>query len=135
MRLAKAPVSMYKKYFKILLCVFLAVFALEFIASIMGSPIISHYYVDGVEVVPQTVEGCALNALIPAFMLSGVVNTFLTANVIKERLRLTQWPIAVFPLFFVFSALLVLIGILLVVPNIIIFGIKGRKQSVIYKFD
>ena len=55
MRFQRVPVKMYKKFFIILLCVFLGLFALEFIASMLGNPI-SETTINDVEIIPETPE-------------------------------------------------------------------------------
>ena len=134
MRWSHVPVKMYKKFFIILLCVLAGMFVLEFIASMLGNPI-TETTINGVRVVPQTTVECLLNAAFSAFVWSGIVNFFLTVKVIKEGLRLSHWSAGLVVLMTLFFVIELIISILLVVPNIIIFGLKGRKKNRIYEVE
>lgn len=123
MKLSRVPVNMYKKFFIILLCVFVGLFILEFVASMLGNPI------------SETPLECLLNAAITASLIGGIVNVFLTIRIIKEALRLSHWPAAPVVLMTLFFPLELLVGALFVVPNIIIFGLKGRMKNRIYEVE
>ncbi len=134
MRWSHVPVKMYKKFFIILLCVLAGMFVLEFIASMLGNPI-TETTINDVRIVPETILECLLNAVFSAFVWSGIVNFFLTVKVIKEGLRLSHWPAGIVVLMTISFALELIVSILLVVPNIIIFGLKGRKKNRIYEVE
>ena len=134
MRLSTVPVNMYKKFFVILLCVFLGLFTLEFIASLLGNPL-SEISINGAEVIPETPLDCLLNAAITASFVGGIVNFFLVVKVIKEAFGLTHWPAIAVVLMTVFFPLELLIGAVLILPNIIIFGLKGRVKNRAYEVE
>ena len=94
MKLSRVPVKMYKKFFIILLCVFVGLFILEFIASMLGNPL-SETTINDVEIIPETPLECLLNAALTSFPIGGIVNVFLTIRIIKEALRLDHWPSAI----------------------------------------
>ena len=134
MKLSRVPVNMYKKFFIILICVFIGLFVLEFIASMLGNPI-SETTINDVEVIPETTLECLLNATLTASLIGGIVNVFLTIKIIKEALRLSHWPAAMVVLMTMLFPLELLVGALFVVPNIIIFGLKGRIKNRVYEVE
>ena len=134
MKLSRVPTNLYKKFFIILLCVFAGIFALEFVASMLGNPI-SETTVNGVEIIPETPLECLINAALTSFLISGIVNVFLVIKILKEAFGLSHWPAAMVVLMTLFFPLELLIGALLVIPNIIIFGLKGRMKNRAYEVD
>ena len=134
MKLSRVPVNMYKKFFIILLCVFLSLFVLEFVASMLGNPI-SETTINDVEIIPETPLECLLNAAITSLFVGGIVNVFLTIRIIKEALRLARWPAAPVVLMTLFFPLELLLGAVFVIPNIIIFGLKGRIKNRAYEVE
>lgn len=134
MKLSRVPVNMYKKFFIILLCVFVGLFVLEFVASMLGNPI-SETTINDVEIIPETPLECLLNATITSLLVGGIVNVFLTIRIIKEALRLSHWPAVAVVLMTLFFVLELLVGALLVIPNIIIFGLKGRIKNRAYEVE
>ena len=134
MKLSRVPVNMYKKFFIILLCVFIGIFILEFVASMLGNPI-SKTSINGVEIIPETPLECLLNATLTSFLIGGIVNVFLTIRIIKEALRLSHWPAAAVVIMTLFFALELLVGAVFLIPNIIIFGLKGRIKNRVYEVE
>ena len=134
MKMSRVPVKMYKKFFIILLCVFVGFFVLEFVASMLGNPI-GETTINGVEIIPETPLECLLNATITSLFTGGTVNVFITIRIIKEALRLSHWPAAAVVIMTLFFALELLVGVLLVIPNIIIFGLKGRMKNRSYEVE
>ena len=134
MKLLHAPVTMYKKFFLILLCVFVGVFVLEFIASMLGNPL-CETMVNDVVIIPETPLECILNSVVSAFLIGGIVNVFLTIKIIKEKLGLSHWPNIIIVFMTVLFALEFLVGVLLLLPNIIIFGLKGRIKNRAYEVE
>ena len=134
MKFSRVPVNMYKKFFIVLLCVFASLFVLEFVASMSGNPI-SETTINGVEIVPETPLECLLNATITSLFVCGIVNVFLTTRIIKEALRLSHWPTVSVVLMTLFFPLELLVGALLVIPNIIIFGLKSRIKNRRYEVE
>ncbi len=134
MKLSRVPVNMYKKFFIILLCVFVGLLVLEFVASMAGDPI-SETTVNGVEIIPETPLECLLNAAITASLLGGIVNVFLTIRIIKELLNISNWPAAPVVFMTLFFPLEILIGAIFVIPNIILFGLKGRKKNRVFEVE
>lgn len=130
----RVPVNMYKKFFKILLFVFIGVFLLEFIAALLGNPL-SEITIYDTEIVPETTLECFLYAFPSAFTIGGIVNVFLTIRIIKEALDLNHWPAIAVVIMTLFFALEFLIGVLALVPNIIIFGLKGRIKNRAYEVE
>lgn len=133
MKLSRVPVNMYKKFFIILLCVFLGLFVLEFVAM-LGNPI-SRTTINDIEIIPETPLECLLNAALTAFFVGGIVNVFLTIRIIKEALRLSHWPAVAVVIMTLLFPLEFLVGALFVVPNIIIFGLKGRIKNRAYEVE
>ena len=82
MKFSRVPANTYKKYCIILLCVFGGMFALEFIASMMGNPI-TEITVNDVRIIPDTPLKCLLNAAVFALLIGGIVNFFLTIRIIR----------------------------------------------------
>ena len=134
MKLLHVPVTMYKKFFLILLCVFVGVFVLEFIASMLGNPL-CETTVNDVVIIPETPLECLLNATVSALLIGGIVNVFLTIKIIKEKLGLSHWPAVIVVFMTVLFALEFLVGVLLLLPNIIIFGLKGRIKNRAYEVE
>ena len=134
MKLSRVPVNMYKKFSVILICVFVGFFALEFVASMLGNPI-SETTINDVEIIPETPLECLLNAAMTASLIGGIVNVFITIRIIKEALRLSHWPAALVVVMTLFFPLELLVGALFVVPNIIIFGLKGRMKNRVYEVE
>ncbi len=134
MKLSRVPVNMYKKFFIILLCVFVGLFVLEFVASMLGNPL-SETTINDVVIIPDTPLECLLNASITSLLVGGIVNVFLTIKIIKEALRLSHWPAALVVLMTLFFPLELLIGAIFVIPNIIIFGLKGRIKNRAYEVE
>lgn len=134
MKLSRVPVNMYKKFFIVLICVFAGLFVLEFFASMLGNPI-SQVTVNGATLVPDTPVKCLLNAFITALLIGGIVNVFLTIRIIKEALRLSHWPAGAVVAMTVLFPLELLIGALLLIPNIIVFGLKGRIKNRVYEVE
>ena len=134
MKLSRVPVNMYKKFFIILICVFIGLFVLEFIASMLGNPI-SETTINDVEIIPETPLDCLLNAALTASLIGGIVNVFLTIRIIKEALRLSHWPAAAVVLMTLLFPLELLVGALFVIPNIIVFGLKGRIKNRVYEVE
>jgi len=124
MKLSRVPVSKYKKYFIILLCVFIGVFILQFVSAMLSDPIIK-ITVNGSEIASESPLECSLNAAVAAFLVGGIVNVFLTIKFIKVATGMSHWPAAAVVFMTLFIALEMLIGALLTVPNIILFGVKG----------
>lgn len=125
---------MYKKLFIILVLVFVGMFILEFIASMLGNPI-SEITINDVEIIPKTPLECLLNAAVSASLLGGIVNFFLTVRIIKEAFSLSHWPAALVVLMTIMFPLELIISALAVVPNIIIFGLKGRMKNRTYEVE
>lgn len=134
MRLYSVPREMYKKFFKILFFVFVGFLVVEFGASMLGFPL-SEVTVNDEVVIPETPLQCLLHASISAFLISGIVNVFLTIRIIKEKLGIIRWPAFAVVIMTITFALEVLLGTILVIPNIIIFGIKSRKRNRNYEVD
>ncbi len=134
MKLSRVPVNMYKKFFIILLCVFAGFFVLEFVASMLEHPI-SETIVNGVEIIPDTPLECLLNAAITGFFVGGMVNVFLTIRIIKELLGLSHWPSFAAVLMTMFFPLELIFAALLVIPNIIVFGLKGLMKNRAYEVE
>jgi hypothetical protein len=134
MKLSRVPVNMYKKMFIILLCVFVGVFVLEFVASMLGNPI-GEITINDVEIIPESPLECLLNATITSLIVGGIVNVFLTIRIIKEALGLSHWPAAHVVLMTLLFPFELLIGALFVIPNIIIFGLKGRIKNRAYEVE
>lgn len=134
MKLSRVPVNMYKKFFIILLCVFVGLFVLEFVASMLGNPI-SETTINDVEIIPETPLECLLNAAITSLLVGGIVNVFLTIRIIKEALRLSHWPAAPLVLMTLLFPFELLIGAIFLIPNIIIFGLKGRIKNRAYEVE
>ena len=87
MKLSRVPVNMHKKFFIILLCVFVGLFVLEFVPSMLGNPI-SETTINDLEIIPETPLECLLNVAITSLLVGGIVNVFLTIRITKEALRL-----------------------------------------------
>ena len=134
MKLSRVPVKMYKKFFIILLCVFIGFFVLEFFASMLGHPI-SETTINDIVIIPETPLECLLNAALTSLLVGGIVNVFLTIRIIKEALRLSHWPAAAVVIMTLLFPLELLIGAILIIPNIIIFGLKGRIKNRVYEVE
>ncbi|MBR6768872.1 MAG: hypothetical protein IKM34_05240 [Clostridia bacterium] len=128
MRFSRVPANLYKKYFIILLCVFSGLFALEFIASMLGSPI-TEVTINDVRVIPETPLECLLNAAVSSLLIGGIVNVFLTLKVIKLALGIYQWPTVAVVLLTLSFPFEMLLGGLLLIPNIVFFGLKSRTRN------
>ena len=128
MKISKVSYKMYRKFFLILSCVFFGVFLIEFVACLLGNPI-GEIYINDVQIKPNTFAMKMLYPFITASFISGIVNFFLTVRIIKELLGYTTWPTVAVVLMTVYFVLELLIMMVLVVPNIIIFGIKGLKKN------
>jgi hypothetical protein len=120
---------MFKKHFIILLSIFAGIFVLEFITSILGHPI-SEITVNDVLIIPKTPLECMLHAAISAFLVGGIANFFLSVRIIKEALGIAHWHPAIVVMMVFLFPLELLVGAFFVIPNIIIFGLKGRKKTV-----
>jgi len=134
MKSSRVPANMYKKYFFILLFVFFCMLVLEFAACMLGNPI-STITINEEVIVPDTLPECLLYSAVAASLIAGVVNVFLTIRVVKEALGLTHWPAALVVIMTLLFPLELIIGALFVIPNIIIFGLKGRVKKQIYEVD
>ena len=134
MKLSSVPIRMYKKYFIILLCVFVGALTLEFIACMMGNPICATT-INGVEIIPETPLECLLHAFITSFFWGGIVNFFLTVRIIKEALGLNHWPAFAVVIMTITFALEIIICGIMIIPNIIIFGLKGRIKNRTYEVE
>ena len=119
---------MYKKFFIILLCVFLGMFTLELIATMMGNPI-SEMTVNDKVIKPETLPECLLYSAVTASFIGGIVNFFLTVKVIKTALKLERLPTPAVVAMTLLFPLELIVGAVFVVPNIIIFGIKAFSKK------
>lgn len=134
MKLRNVPVNLYRKFFIILLCVFAGLFVLEFVTAMLGVPL-TELTLNGEVVKPEGVKNCLVIAAFSSFLIGGIVNVFLTLKVIKEAMRLSHWPAAAVVLMTLLFPLEVIVGALLVIPNIIIFGLNGRKENRVYEVE
>lgn len=134
MKSSRVPVNMFKKFFIALLCAFVGFFLLEFIASMLGNPISETTIMD-VVIIPDTPLECLLNAALTASFAGGIVNFFLTVRIIKEALGLSHWPAAIVVLMTILSPLEFIVAAIFVIPNIIIFGLKGRMKNRAYEVE
>lgn len=134
MKLSRIPVNVYRKYFIILLCVFAGVFLLDFLMCMSGNPI-GEVVINGKEILPVTTADSLLHAAFFSAFIAGIVNVFLTLSVIKEALRLTHWPTVAVVFMTLLFALELVIGMIFIIPNIIIFGWKGRTRKRIYRVE
>ena len=106
--------------------------AVSFIASILGHPI-SEITVNDVLIIPKTPLECMLHAAISAFLVGGIANFFLSVRIIKEALEIAHWHPAIVVMMVFLFPLELLVGAFFVIPNIIIFGLKGRKENRIFE--
>lgn len=131
MKLPKVPASIYKKYFLILFCVTVGVFSVNFIANLMGYPV-SELTIDGNVIVPKTFGDCLLHAGIGAAFVGTVLNFFVTTRFIKERLCLVHWPAAAVVVMTILFPLELLLAAVLLLPNMIVFGVRSLKKDPVY---
>ena len=134
MHFSKVPVNMYKKFFIILLCVFSGAFLLEFITAMLGVPFndINFEYIN---IEQDTPLSWLLMSISTAFLFGGVANFFCTVRIIKEKLKLDHWPAFVVVIMTLFFLIELILAILLFIPNVILFAIKGRKQNRVFEVD
>ena len=134
MKLSRVPVNMYKKFFLVLVFTFLGFFAIEFIFCLVGNPIGEITINDRVFKLGTLMENAVFSALM-SFFVSGIVNFFLTVRILKELFGVANWPAAVVVIMTMFFPLELLLAMLFLVPNIIVFGLKGRKKNRVYQVD
>lgn len=128
MDFSRVPAQKYKEYFWILFFVFVGGLAIEFVFSMMGHPFVE-LSVNGKPIVPETTTECLLYAAVSALLFSGIANVFVTLKVIKQACGIYRWPTVAVVLMTLFFALEFLLGVLLVIPNIVFFGIKSRSRD------
>lgn len=134
MKLSRVPVKMYKKFFIILLCVFVGAFVLEFVTAMLGHPI-NNISINNVRIEPDSPVNWLILSIATAFIFGGIANFFLTVRIIKEALRLDHWPAYAVVVMTVLFVLEMIVGAIMLIPNIIIFGLKGRIKNRIYEVD
>lgn len=134
MRFSRVPVNMYKKFFIIMLCVFFGAFLLEFITAMLGHPF-NNISFEGINVDQGTPLSWLLMSIATAFLCGGIANFFCTVRIIKEMLRLNHWPAFIVVLMTLFFLIEIILGVLLFIPNVIIFGLKGRVKNRTYEVD
>lgn len=121
----RIPRSVFKKYFQILLTVFIAVTVIEFIFSAIGMPL-GEMYIAGIDLDQDNLFSWFLRSIFSSLFITGIVNFALTLQIIKQTLGLVRWPAIPLVLIIVFLPLEILLSVVLVIPNIVIYGIAAR---------
>ncbi len=118
----------YSKYFKILLSVFLIIAVIEFVFSVLGMPI-GDVYIAGIDLDQDTGYILVLRSLISSLFISGCVNFALILKLIKRKLDINNWPAVAIVIMTIFFPLEIFVSMILVVPNILVYGIKSFKKN------
>ena len=114
-----------KKYFQILLTVFIAVAVIEFVFTAIGMPL-GEMYIAGIDLDQDNLFSWILRSVFSSLFITGIVNFALTLRIIKQALGLVRWPAIPIVLIIVFLPLEILLSVVLVIPNIVIYGITAR---------
>ncbi|MBR6502924.1 MAG: hypothetical protein IKT42_05720 [Clostridia bacterium] len=134
MYFSKVPVNLYKKVFIILLCVFFSSFVLEFLTALLGHPI-NNIYIENINLEEPSIKNYIIMSVVTAFTFGGIANVFCTIRIVKEKLKIDHWPAFAVVVMTILFILEMLVGIILLLPNIIIFGLKSRPKNRIFEVD
>lgn len=105
---------------------FIGVLVIELITTALGNPIVD-VYIAGFG---QTdTWKWVVQPLISGLVIDGIINIFLTFKILKKLLKLERWPSPLIVLFTLLFPLEILIGTVLLIPNVIIFMIKSVKEK------
>ncbi len=130
----RVPVNMYKKFFKILLFTFIGIYFLQIITTAFGHPI-GEVNLPFLKIYSTKLWPWVIQPLLVSILVDGIVNFFLTVRIIREAMGLDHWPAIAIVLMTLFFALEMLLGTIFVIPNIIIFGLKGRVKNRAYEVN
>ena len=120
--------AVYKRNFKILLSVFLILVIVEFVFSLLGVQL-GDVYIAGLDLDQDNVPTYFLKSVISSLTISAFVNFFLIISLVKKRLGFSSWPAPAVVFMTILIPLEILICMILVIPNIIFFGINGMKPQ------
>lgn len=117
---------MYRKYFNILVFSFIGVLALELITTALGHPIVN-VYIAGLG--NTDTWKWLVQPVISGLVISGIINVFLMFKILKKLFKFNRWPSPLIVLFTLLFPLEILIGTVLLIPNITIFLIKSIREK------
>lgn len=124
----------YKKCFLILAVVFAVMFVAELVSVLAGNPI-TEIHITGLDLEKDIFAVKLFRAFLSACFIGGIFNIFLTVKVAKESRGKDRLPTAVVIIMTLLFPLEILMSGVLVVPNIIFWGVKAFTKSKIKAID
>ena len=116
--------STYKKYFLILMAVFACMFVAELVSILMGKPI-TEIYISGVNLERDMLSIKLFRSFLSACFVGSYFNFFFTVKIIKEARNIDRLPTPAIVIMTLLFPLEIIISGVLVVPDILFWGIKG----------
>ena len=114
----------YKKYFFILLAVFVCMFTAEFISLLLGKPIIE-IYISGIDLERDLLSVKLLRAFISASFVAGLFNFYIMIKLFKQSRGKDRLPAPAIVVMTLFFPVEMMISGFIVIPSMIFLGIKG----------